>query len=81
MLNLYEEGIEEIVISKEERIKFKIQIDNLDTIYKQVVMLRISGEMSFKEIGLLLDKTENWARVTYYRAKNKLMKGADYNDK
>ena len=58
-----------------------MQIDNLDTIYKQVVMLRISGEMSFKEIGLLLDKTENWARVTYYRAKNKLMKGADYNDK
>ena len=78
---IYEEGIEEIVISKEERIKFKMQIDNLDTIYKQVVMLRISGEMSFKEIGLLLDKTENWARVTYYRAKNKLMKGVDYNDK
>ena len=70
---IYEEGIEEIVISKEEKRKLKMQIDNLDTIYKQVVMLRISGEMSFKEIGMLLNKTENWARVTYYRAKNKLM--------
>ena len=53
----------------------------LDEIHKQVVFLRISGELSFKEIGLLLNQTENWARVTFYRAKNKLMKGVDCYDK
>ena len=34
--------------------------------------LRITGELSFKEIGLILNKTENWARVTFYRGKNSL---------
>ena len=42
-----------------------------------MVFFRISGELSFKEIGDLLNKSENWARVTYYRAKSKLMKGVD----
>ena len=44
---------------------------------KDVMMLRLSGELSFREIGEILGKSENWARVTYYRAKNKLMKGVD----
>ena len=34
--------------------------------------LRIKGEMSFKEIGDVLGKSENWARVTFYRAKQKV---------
>ena len=29
-------------------------------------------ELSFKEIGIILDKTENWARVTFYRTKKKI---------
>lgn len=78
---IYEENIEDTIVSKEEQRQLKEQIKNLDEIYKQVVLLRISGELSFKEIGLLLNKTENWARVTFYRAKNKLMKGVDYYDK
>ena len=30
--------------------------------------------MSFAEIGSILGRTENWARVTYYRAKQQLIK-------
>ena len=40
--------------------------------YKEVFMLRVYGEMSFANISVLFHKTESWARVTYYRAKQKL---------
>jgi len=40
--------------------------------YKEVFMLRVYGEMRFAAIAGLFHKTESWARVTYYRAKEKL---------
>ena len=40
--------------------------------YREVFWLRVYGELSFAEIGTLHGKTENWARVTYYRARAKL---------
>ena len=33
------------------------------------VELRVLGDLSFREIGDILGRTENWARVTFYRAK------------
>ena len=41
---------------------------------REVVYLRLLGTLSFREIGSVLGQTENWARVTYYRAKLQLMK-------
>lgn len=38
--------------------------------YKEVFMWRVFGELSFKEIGNLYNKTDNWACVTYHRARN-----------
>ncbi len=40
---------------------------------RQVVQYRIYGNMSFREIGFVLGETENWARVTFYRCKNKII--------
>lgn len=37
--------------------------------YKEVFMWRVFGELSFKEIGELYEKTDNWACVTYHRAR------------
>lgn len=37
--------------------------------YREVMYLRLLGGLSFKEIGNILDKSENWARVTFYRGK------------
>ena len=48
----------------------KLQL--LDDKTREVMYLRLSGDLSFKEIGIILNKTENWARVTFYRGKNKL---------
>lgn len=41
---------------------------------REVVYLRIFGDLSFAEIGRVLGRSENWARVTFYRAKEKLRK-------
>jgi RNA polymerase sigma-70 factor (ECF subfamily) len=40
--------------------------------YKEVFSLRTFGELSFREIGELFGKSENWAGVTYHRAKGKI---------
>jgi RNA polymerase sigma-70 factor (ECF subfamily) len=37
--------------------------------YKEVFLWRVFGELSFQEIGALYGKTDNWACVTYHRAK------------
>ena len=63
---------ENIVISKDEKISLYKKIQKLDDKSREVVYLRITGDLSFKEIGIILNKTETWARVTFYRAKNKL---------
>lgn len=44
---------------------------------REVLYLRILGELSYKEIAKIMGKTENWARVMYYRGKQQLLKGAD----
>lgn len=65
---------EEQIVKKEEQTSLIKQINQLDEMSKEVVILRIYGELSFKEIGILLEKTENYARVTFHRAKLKLQK-------
>ena len=45
--------------------------------YKEVFQLRVFGELSFADIGRLFGKSENWARVTFYRAKNKIKEGME----
>ena len=41
--------------------------------YKEVFSLRIFGEWSFTDISRLFGKSESWARVTYHRARKKIM--------
>lgn len=53
---------------KEARLIRKILHDMSDP-YKEVFMWRVFGELSFKEIADLYGKTDNWACVTYHRAR------------
>ena len=71
---------ENLAIKNEEKLRLYKKIQKLDKISKEVVYLRITGELSFKEIGNILNMTENYARVTFYRAKKKLEE-VDENDK
>ena len=66
---LSDENIEEQFADKEIAYAIHKVLHKLNDPYKEVFWLRIFGELSFAQIGALFEKTENWARVTYYRAK------------
>lgn len=66
------EKTEEIIIRNEEKLKLFKDIQKLDNNSKEVLYLRMIGNLNFIEIGEILGKTPNWARVTFYRAKQKL---------
>lgn len=65
-------NIEDEIILKEEKSLLNKKIQKLDEKTREVIYLRIVGELTFKEIGVIMNKTENWARVTFYRGKNKM---------
>ena len=65
-------SIEDIICDNDDKIRLFKDIQKLDEKTKEVVYLRITGNLSFNEIGEVLGKTPNWARVTFYRAKQKL---------
>ena len=48
------------------------RLHRLSEPYKEVFLLRVLGQLSFRQIGQLFGKTENWACVTYHRARKKL---------
>ena len=74
------ENLEEIIVSNEEKMELYRKLQKLDNLTREVIYLRITGELSFKEIAAILNRTENWARVTFYRGKNK-MREVDENEK
>ena len=79
---LSEEGVDVPLPSAEEetldragRLDLLRQVHGLPEPYREVVYLRAFGDLSFREIGDVLGKTETWARVTFYRGKEKLRSG------
>lgn len=48
---------------------------------REVVYLRAFGGLSFREIGAVLGRTETWARVTFYRAKERVRNGGEMDEK
>ncbi|GAA0760938.1 MULTISPECIES: sigma-70 family RNA polymerase sigma factor [Clostridium] len=68
------DSTEELVISNENKKSIYKIIQSLENPYKEVIYLRLTGDLSFKEISEILGKSENWARVTFYRGKSKLIR-------
>ena len=65
-------NIESEVEDRDASYRIHQALQELEEPYRRVFELRIFGELSFREIGDICEKTENWARVTYHRAKLKL---------
>lgn len=63
-----------VAVNKDSKMFVLRQVHSLPETEKEVVLLRATGAMTFAEIGELFGKSENWARVTFYRAKQKLRK-------
>ena len=69
---ILENTAETDVEEKEAVLNLYKEIHKLDQKTKEVIYLRIKGDLSFKEIGEILGESEEWARITYYRGKIKL---------
>ena len=68
---------EETALEQSERAELFRRIHALEPRSREVVYLRLSGELPFSAIGEIMGESETWVRVTFYRAKQKLMKGAE----
>ena len=67
-------SVENDVLAKMGREDILRSIHNIPDPGREALYLRLLGSLSFSEIGSILGRTENWARVTYYRAKQQLIK-------
>ncbi len=65
--------LEQLVAEKDTAFYIHKALHGLSEPYKEVFSLRIFGELHFKEIAGLFDKTESWARVTFHRAKRMII--------
>jgi len=67
------ENIEDVFVQKELSQKALRCLHELEEPYKEVFMLSVFRGFSLKDISSIFGKSESWARVTFYRAKQKLL--------
>lgn len=66
-------SIETCFADKETALHIHRLLHDLDEPYREVFTLRVFAELKFSDIGNVFGKSENWAGVTYFRAKQKLL--------
>ena len=66
-------SIEESIADTDTAMRIHMVLHTLDEPYKEVFSLRVFGQLSFKSIAEIFQKTESWARVTYHRAKKNII--------
>lgn len=64
--------MERQVLAREELLDVLNKLHRLPVNMREVMYLRISADLSFREIGQIMGKSENWARVNFFRAKELL---------
>ncbi|GGG11331.1 RNA polymerase subunit sigma [Paenibacillus albidus] len=66
------DNIEEAILKKDDVFRIHKALHHLHEPYKEVFTLRVFGELSYAQISQLFEKSESWARVTFYRSKHKI---------
>ncbi len=74
---LIEDSIEENFCDKESKIQLFKKLQELDEDTRNVMYLRIFGDFEYSEIAEIINKTSNWARVVFFRGKQKLKEEID----
>ena len=69
-----EASAEDAVIDKMGEVEVLKLLHELPEPYRELFYLRVFGNLSFKDIGTIMGKSENWARVSFYRGKERLRK-------
>ena len=66
------ESVEQRAAGRDASFRIHLALHGLEEPYREVFELRVFGELSFREVGEIFGRTENWARVTYHRARLRL---------
>ena len=74
------DSAEQQMLQSENRVALMRKLHDCPEPYREVLYLRIFGNLSYREIGDIMDKTVNWARVTFYRGKEKLRKEIEHHE-
>lgn len=69
-ISAQDETVEERLSRQDEAMQIQKFLHDVPDPYKEVFMWRVFAELSYKQIGQLFGKSENWACVTYHRARN-----------
>lgn len=69
---LIENSMEEIICNNEEKISLLKEIQKLDSETRNIMYLRVLGNLEYNEIADIVNRTPNWARVTFFRGKEKI---------
>lgn len=77
----YVPSAEQEAFEKVGRIEIMKKLHTCPEPYREIIYLRLFGNLSFHEIGEIFGKTENWARVSFYRGKERLRKEIEQNEK
>lgn len=78
-LALDDSTVEELCENRDEAARIRAILHNISEPYKEVFMWRVFAELSFKQIGQIFGKSENWACVTYHRAKSMIKSELERN--
>lgn len=72
---------EDDIIASSDRVELMKKLHGCPEPYREIIYMRVFGDLSFREIGEIMGKTENWARVNFYRGKERLRKEITDNEK
>ena len=69
-----EQAAEDEVMTAMSSVEIHKAIHDLPEPSREVLYLRLLADLSFRQIGEIFGKSEEWARVTFYRGKLRLRK-------
>lgn len=61
------------LLQREQSLRLRKAVYRLEDPYREVFILHTFGGLKLKEIAALHQKSESWARVTYFRARKTIM--------
>lgn len=67
-------SLEEEIINTDINLSLYKALQKLDADTRDVIYLKMTKELTFKQIGKIMNKSENWAKVKFFRGKQKLIK-------
>lgn len=72
--------LEQDVFQDWEQVETLKMLHRLEEPMREVIYLRLIGNLSFRQIGEIMEHSENWARVTYFRGKEKIIREVKENE-